>query len=240
MADLSEFLGNIVSSVSNARVQADIETVRIANEYAKNDLLQHFAVPRMRFNDVEIKIPVALESSRNKQPIGYESINPQTIASTTYIELLRILEVDKLPIEVSRGLRSAIGTELQILQLKLQEKPVENPLNIFISNVNARLMVDLDAISKLLGRKPQTDKVARLAIQNKLSDNLKEALKNEVKQKPILENGKFINVIIEADRLKEIKSENIFTITMKISEEGMEWHKIENNKGEILTKLMPE
>ncbi len=240
MADLSEFLGNIVSSVSNARVHADIETVRIAKEYAKNDLLQHFAVPRMRFNDVEIKIPIALESSKGKQPVEYEPINPQTIASTTYTQLLKVLEVDKLPAEISRSLRSAIGTELQTLQLKLQEKSIENPLNFFVDNVVAKLIVDLDVINKLLGRKPLVDKTLRLVFQNKILDNLIMALKNEVKQKQVLNHGKFVNVIVEADRLKEIKSENIFTITMKISEEGMEWHKIENNNGEMVNKLMPE
>jgi len=34
--------------------------------------------------------------------------------------------------------------------------------------------------------------------------------------------------------------ENMIIIKMTVSEQGMEWISMENNKGEIVTKLMPE
>ena len=66
MIELSRFLGELVSSISNARVQSDIQSVKIAEEYAKNNLLQHFSVPRMRVDKVELNIPVAVDKLLEK------------------------------------------------------------------------------------------------------------------------------------------------------------------------------
>ena len=49
-----------------------------------------------------------------------------------------------------------------------------------------------------------------------------------------------LHVIVEADRLREIKPENIITIKMTISEQGMEWINMEDRDGEIVNKLLPE
>ena len=65
MAKLNEYLGSVISSLTNARVMADLQTVKVAEEYAKHDLLQHFSVPRMRVDD-ELTIPIALEATQKK------------------------------------------------------------------------------------------------------------------------------------------------------------------------------
>jgi hypothetical protein len=45
---------------------------------------------------------------------------------------------------------------------------------------------------------------------------------------------------VESDKLREVKPENVIMIKMTLSEQGMEWIKMENNKGEVINKLMPE
>jgi hypothetical protein len=47
-------------------------------------------------------------------------------------------------------------------------------------------------------------------------------------------------VIVEAHKLREQKPENMIYIKLKISEEGMEWNKAENQEGKIESKLLPE
>ena len=48
------------------------------------------------------------------------------------------------------------------------------------------------------------------------------------------------NSSAEANKLRELKSENLIFIKLKISENGMEWSRSENAKGEIESKLLPE
>ena len=61
MPTLKEYLGGLFDSLSQARVAADLHTLSIAEQYAQHELLRHFAVPRMRFSDVVLDVPVAIE-----------------------------------------------------------------------------------------------------------------------------------------------------------------------------------
>ena len=83
MADLGEFLGNLVSSISDSRVNSDLHTVRIAKEYAKDELLQHFSVPRMRIENVEMTIPIAIDIFNQKTIINPALINIDTFKNIT-------------------------------------------------------------------------------------------------------------------------------------------------------------
>lgn len=75
MPTLDEYLGGIFNSIAAARTMADIQTVDMAEKYAKHELLKHFAVPHMRIADVEVMIPVAIERAAGREvteldPIG--------------------------------------------------------------------------------------------------------------------------------------------------------------------------
>jgi hypothetical protein len=69
MVDLSDYLGHILCEVTRARVMADMEALRVAQEYAGDEagLLRHFPVPRMRLPTLEITVPVQI----NDMPEGY-------------------------------------------------------------------------------------------------------------------------------------------------------------------------
>jgi len=239
MAILSEFLGNIVASVSNARVHSDIQTIQIAQEYAKNDLLQHFAVPRMRFSDVEIKIPVALESMKGSQPKQIESIDKESFLSIAYTGIIKTLDADKLPLEISNKLKTSLALNIEALETRLKENEGEKALREFADKMASEVILQIDLVWKLLKRKsPEAEE--RIKLQNKISDDLQGSLQKEIKLLPGTADLSSLNVIIEADKLREIKPEYIMMITMKISEEGMEWHKLENSDGRLISKLMPE
>jgi len=42
-------------------MMADFESARIAQDYAQDELLKTFSVPRFRLPDVELTVPVAVE-----------------------------------------------------------------------------------------------------------------------------------------------------------------------------------
>ena len=80
MADLGDYLGHILCEVTRACVRADMEALRVAQEYAGDEtkLLRHFPVPRMRLTTLEITVPVDIDDI----PEGYVE---QTSADTTLL-----------------------------------------------------------------------------------------------------------------------------------------------------------
>ncbi|WP_459210393.1 hypothetical protein [Aquimarina rhabdastrellae] len=62
MITLKDYIGGLHKEITNAKVQSDIETLMIAEEYAKNPLLKHFSVPNIRMKNIELDIPVAIDT----------------------------------------------------------------------------------------------------------------------------------------------------------------------------------
>lgn len=239
MAKLSDFLGGLVSSISDARVNSDIQTVKIAEEYAKNDFLKHFAVPRMRVDKVELNIPIAIDKILENNHKVYEPIDNKSFSSKAYQQILTSLGVDKMSDEVSKTLRTDVAEYLNLLEAKLKVNQTENALEDFSKSIALKVMELKDLIFKDPKRKPLTrDEISKL--QNNMVNGLLATLKDEIKYKSESKALDSLQVIVEADKLREIKPENIIMIKMTISEQGMEWVKMENSDGEIISKLMPE
>lgn len=64
MITLKDYIGKIYKEVNNAKVQSDIETLAIAQEYVANPMLRHFSVPNIRIKDMELTIPVAVDATQ--------------------------------------------------------------------------------------------------------------------------------------------------------------------------------
>lgn len=238
MADLSEFLGNLVSSISESRVNSDLQSIRIAQQYAKDNILQHFAVPRMRIENVELTIPIAIdEFEAKKVDSSLEPINNATFSSITYQQILKSIAVDKLPSDISREFKSKISDYIKLLEAKINVNQIENSLLNYSKNITEIVLSKADEIHRIQNRKINKEQL--ILIKNDLEKKLQENLKNEIKIKSTTTSN-FSNVIVESSKLREIKSENIIMIKMNISEQGMEWIKMENDKGEVVSKLMPE
>lgn len=238
MADLSEFLGNLVSSISESRVNSDLQSVRIAQQYAKDNLLQHFAVPRMRIENVELTIPIAIDEFETKNVNStLEPINNATFSSITYQQILKSIAVDKLPSDISRELKSKISDYIKLLEAQINVNQIENSLMNYSKSITEIVISKVFEIYKAQNKKINKEQLN--LIKNDLEKKLQENLKDEIKIKSTTTSN-FSNVIVESSKLREIKSENIIMIKMNISEQGMEWIKMEDKNGEVVSKLMPE
>lgn len=67
MPHLGDYLGQLLSEITIARMQADIEAVRIAELYASHELLRHMPVPHFRLPNVEIDVPVVVSEVENEK-----------------------------------------------------------------------------------------------------------------------------------------------------------------------------
>jgi len=64
MITLSEYVGYIFQEITRARVLADSESKRIAEIYAKDDIMKHFSVPRFKIPEMELTIPVTIAGAK--------------------------------------------------------------------------------------------------------------------------------------------------------------------------------
>lgn len=239
MADLSEFLGSLVSSISESRVNSDLQSVRIAQQYAKDNLLQHFAVPRMRIENVELTIPIAIdEFEPKKENNTLEPINNTTFSSSTYKQILQSISVDSLPSELSKEVKSKISDYIQLLEAQINVNQIENSLIDYSKNIVEMISSKVVEIYRAHNKKISKEQLK--LVLNDLTNKLQENLKNEIKIKTDTTSPYFSNVIVEYSKLREIKPQCIIMIKMNISEQGMEWIKMENDQGEVVSKLMPE
>jgi hypothetical protein len=57
---IRQFVGAVLEQVTNARVQADLASLRVANQYLQHDFLKGFGVPGMHVKDVELELAFAV------------------------------------------------------------------------------------------------------------------------------------------------------------------------------------
>lgn len=239
MAKLGAFLGGILSSISDARVNSDIQSIKIADEYAKNDLLKHFAVPRMRFDKVEVNVPVAISELIEKSQKVYEPIDNKSFSTKAYQQILKSLLVSSLPSDVSKTLKTTIAEHIHLAEAKIRVNQIENVLEDFSKNIALKIVDLADLIFKDSERK-KLNRDELLQLQNTIAKGLQESLRDEIKfnsENKVLES---LEVIVESHKLRDVKPENIIMIKMTVTEQAMEWVNMENINGDVVTKLMPE
>ena len=234
MPKLNDYIGSLVSSITNARVMSDIQTVKVAEEYAKHILLRNFSIPRMRIDDVEMTIPIAFEEINERIETLYDPIDNRKFNAIVYKELVNNLGLTKLPNEISQILRTEIAKQTQNLEQNIR---ITNDLTSLKNYCKELTSIIINLEKKIPPPKVEIKK--KQNIEN-MPQYLEKILSQEIKitsQKKIIED---LNVIVEANKLREHKPENIIYIKLKISEDGMEWNKTENSEGEIESKLLPE
>jgi hypothetical protein len=236
MAKLSDFLGGLVSGICDARVNSDNQSLRIAEEYAKNDLLKHFSVPRMRIDKVELNIPVAIDNLVEKTQRIYQPIDNQSFSAKTYQQVLKSLGVTNLSSDVSKKLKTYIADHIHVLEAKIRVNQIENSLEEFSTNIALKTMEFAESIYN----EKRLTKSEFTRLQSNLIKDLQTVLKDDIVLKHEVNRLDSVHVIVEADKLKDIHHDNVIMIKMTISEQGMEWVNMEDMEGKIVNKLMPE
>lgn len=230
MPKLNEYIGSIVSSITNARVMSDVQTVKVAEEYSKHNLLKYFSIPRMKIEDIEMTIPVALEEINEKTESEYQPVDIKKFDSVVYREFVNNLGLTKLKEDISLKLKDMVSKQTNILMQNISNDKNLSYLKNYckdISNLEKNVLLSKHVIKRKMNTK-------------EMSQHLENILISEFKisrQKKIADD---LNVIVEAHKLREQKPENIIYIKLKIREDGLEWDRSEKPDGSIESKLLPE
>jgi hypothetical protein len=227
MPALGDYLGALLSEVTNARLLADLETARIAQLYASHPLLQHMPVPRFRLPTVSIDLPVAVEG-QDQPPVAPQATQLAAIRQALDTIVAGQLSQGGLHLTPSRQKR--LGHDLNDLFDRLQA---------------ATAGFSAADVTKALG-----DAVALVVDAIKASGpdstSLDPSIESSLLQQFGVEFLKLqpppprVQVMVVTSQLKDIAPPLTLTrIQLTISEEGVEWNQTNPDDASSKT-LLPE
>ncbi len=239
MANLNEYLGAIVAHLSQARVLADLESAKIAMTYAEHDLLRHFSIPRMRIDDVELTIPVAVSELETPDQREVKALDKKLVAALTYSEIVTSFGLRSVPPEMSDSVRKDISEPVDRLAARMDQDTSENVVREFASSVFE--IVDKKGAGYVERGFVKEENVKRLRENAEpFKARLAQKLKSELTHGTTNSSLGNLKVIVESDKLKEKSPHTLVTIKMKVSEEALGWERLQDDHGNLVTKLMPE
>lgn len=234
MPTLKEYLGGLFDSLSQARVAADLHTLGIAEQYAQHALLRHFAVPRMRFSDVVLDVPVAIEGLNTRLEYQLMPIGNDAFRTSIYAELVAVAKLRELPLLASQALQGALQEPTRSLIDQVRAERREEGIAAFANDVSKRFL-EIGMQYGVFGGETGVEFPVDAAVPR--VEERCHALIDRVEQKPVLDG---LSVVTESHRLREQRPEDMLRIRLTVGEEGMEWQTIERSDGGIERRLLPE
>lgn len=259
MPKLGDYLGQVLSEIARARMQADVEAVRLADLYAKDALLKLFPVPRFRVLNVKLEIPVAVRSDQ----VSVQNVLPTPSAlNTTSSPNLSTTSSLPQPLGTSvttRGkLKKVPSKVVKVFQSCLRKTGISQDKYPQVTEQVKSALIDRVNKFDLHGSVPvsttyMADELAntlRKELSGKelsdIAENEREKLITEFKEATRLRllqlqpDPAYIEVVVDTAELREIGPPEALTrIEISIAEEGMEWKQFEH-QGDTSSRLCPE
>ncbi len=219
MPNLGDYVGLLLSELTIARMQADIESVRVAELYAAHPLLRNMPVPHFRLPTVEIDVPVVIqemeEQAADELPRGAPTPAEMQKAFDSVLAKLLRKERIRLKPEQKKKLKSVLDKKLL---------SITQPIEIAIDVNRAADELASTASRTLI----EFDKLVDPERQPKLEEKLKEAARAEFLK--LRKPPKRLQVLITTSEIREAgPSEVITRLNLKVTEEAVEWTTIESD-----------
>ena len=218
MPYLGDYLGQLLSEISMARMQADLETVRLAELYAAHPLLRTMPVPHMRLPDVELDFPVLIKTSED--PRAGESARggwTPVIFRAKYDEVL-LAWMKKHRLLLPRA-------DLKKLNKALDDITAQSGVPTETS-IDVQWIVDqyMATTTAIIINKFKTQKSYDFS---QIAAELREASRIEFLK--LRTPPPRLTVLVTTAEIQEAgNAENLTRLHLKVSEAGMEWTMIES------------
>lgn len=242
MITLKDYIGKIYKEITNAKVQSDIETLAIAEEYVNNPMLKHFSVPNIRIKNVELNIPVAVDSTQStsrdytEREIKdvYEQAFEKVYLSFYPFKTAFVESVKPQLLVKTEALVTATASDLQAAKTE-----VSQPTSESTATVSTRDDSEAVKTASLAESTQNNYSVAVNKAAVKYADESYPFVSSEIQQAeyfakivPEIESNlqarpyeiESLPVIVETQRLKEINDPaSMINIKVNIVDDAMEW-----------------
>jgi len=224
MTNLGDYIGQILSEITTARVQADLQAVRMADLYATHPLLKAFPVPRFRLPTVTIDVPVAVSKVESPPESGTakSGLNMAHAKETFTATLEGQLKRSKVT------LAAAVRTKLSEA---LRERFNQLSHSEYLSTSAVHVADSITGVVEKSLSDVKMEPKARSQFVAELRDTARVAL---VK---LLPTSPRVQVVTNTSQLRELGPQEFLTrVQLNITEQGVEW------KGEdgANKRLIPE
>jgi len=215
---LGDYLGQLMSELAMARMQADLETVRLAELYAAHPLLRTMPVPHLRLPNVDLDVPVLVKQSQAPRP-------GESPRGGARLDALRAKFEEVLDRHLG-GAAALTPVEKTRLRASLDERIRATPAE---TAVDVHKLADdfLERAAQSVGAKHPT-----------LRDELRDKVRLEFLK--LRSAPPRLDALVTSSELREAGTpDNIVRVRLKISEEGVEWSSVEVD-GVRQDRLIPE
>jgi hypothetical protein len=228
MPYLGDYLGHLMAELAIARMAADLETVRLAELYAAHPLMRSMPVPHLRLPDVDVDLPVLIESVEEVAPGA-------PVRGGVPIRDLRSRFDQLLTDHLGRQGKTLTQAQQQTLSDELERRAAA-------VSVPGDLAVDVfrvaDEFTAASARVVEGTAAPAVGETTALSAQLRAAARLEfLKLRPPPPR---LRVAVTSAQIRELGTDNNVTrLRLKITEQGMEWTSVESADGRS-ERLIPE
>lgn len=254
MVNLGDYIGLILSELASARVQADIESVRMAEFYSANKILRNFAIPRVRFQNVEITTPVVIDKA-DEDAIATSRMPMNISEVRNHVDQIVTTNLEKNGVKLSTpemaSLKKVLDTRSSLLEKSMKTDmstasimppttgtPASDRRGISMidtKNLSDEFTKEVDTeIRKLMKTQPTLKNVDIDKISRDIKTDLRARLASIRPPPPRLQ------VLVNTSQIKEAGPKEIITmLKFVINEDAMEWTSHETDTG-VVEQLVPE
>ena len=232
MPNLGDYLGQLLSEISIARMQADLETVRLAELYAMHPLLRTMPVPHMRLPDVELEIPVLIKASEDIRAGESARGGATAVSMSRKFDEVLSFHLAKERIALSAANRKKLRTALDE-----RLASIAAPMDISVDVHRAADELTSMAL-RIVGELTATSDSKESNIPPGFAAELREATRLEFLK--LRTTPPRLTVLVTSAEIREAgTAENLTRLRLKVSEQGLEWTTIES-EGATRDRLVPE
>jgi hypothetical protein len=231
MPYLGDYLGHLLSEITTARVQADLESVRIADLYASHPLLKHMAVPRFRLPTVTIDAPVVVTSM--DEATSGEPVRGGIGISDVHAAVERGLgaALDQSAMKITATQRNELQAE--VTRATSSFAPLAGAA-ISRSAISEITTAAVEAFGNALAARRDSSGIDSARLRQTFMQTVTDALQTSGQAVPRL------HVAVTTRELRESGPPELFArLHLTVSEEAMEWS-VSEADGKTTSRLVVE
>jgi hypothetical protein len=226
MSDLEKVLCSVLASVTHARRIADEETVAIAEYYKSTDLLRGMSLPRVRMPEIEVDLPVLVESFDEGRETPAPS--PAKVKERVRDQLEALCREVKVPLP--KSFLGRFASELGRRLKDLGDEPLSAANLVEAADAAFRRAREGDPLKERFTREQE------MAVR----EALRQRVRKEVHKEPPLHPSRFDVSVVTGDIKERGGPANVARLKISLHEEGLEWTRIEQPDGTVRDILVPE
>jgi hypothetical protein len=252
---LAEYLGFIFSEITRARGSADRVSAAIAEAYAADPIMQHFSVPRFKIPEMTVTVPMLISGAKFSSVLKLNA-EPAEFADFVNVEVGgAMLKVHNARPDAPRGnaklinemfSRAASASVRSKSTTKTSEStgPVPSDVSEFYDLVVSKLNAG-QADSVVAAKYPDIfrtrfeakrlgDEYKKLFPKDELLVDSLARVQSFVTAHTVVDRVRMENLLVnpETNVIKTLGNEfSVFTVTAKISEEGVFVKSIKDDRG---------